>query len=34
MSKILVVDASIAVHLPARFRPQPLEELLWAPIPC
>ena len=31
MSKILVVDASIVVDLLARFRPQPLEALLWAP---
>ncbi|MGB9429490.1 MAG: type II toxin-antitoxin system VapC family toxin [Gammaproteobacteria bacterium] len=31
MSRILVVDASVAVDLLARFRPQPLEELLWAP---
>ena len=31
MSKVLVVDASVVVDLLARFRPQPLEELLWAP---
>jgi predicted nucleic acid-binding protein len=31
MSRILVVDASVVVDLLARFRPQPLEELLWAP---
>ena len=31
MSKTLVVDASIVVDLLARFRPQPLEELPWAP---
>lgn len=31
MSLILVVDASIVVDLLARFRPQPLEDLLWAP---
>ena len=31
MSKVLVVDASVVVDLVARFRPQPLEELLWAP---
>lgn len=31
MSRILVVDASVVVDLVARFRPQPLEELLWAP---
>ena len=30
MSRILVVDASVVVDLLARFRPQPLEELLWA----
>ncbi len=31
MSRILVVDASVVVDLLARFRPRPLEELLWAP---
>lgn len=31
MSRILVVDASIAIDLLARFRPDPIEELLWAP---
>lgn len=31
MSRILVVDASVVVDLLARFRPEPLEELLWAP---
>lgn len=31
MSRVLVVDASVVVDLLARFRPQPLEELLWAP---
>jgi len=31
MSRILVVDASIVVDLLARFRPAPIEELLWAP---
>lgn len=31
MSRVLVVDASVVVDLIARFRPQPLEELLWAP---
>ena len=31
MSKVLVVDASVVVDLLARFRPQPLEDLLWAP---
>ena len=30
MNRILVVDASVVVDLLARFRPQPLEELLWA----
>ncbi|MEO8460219.1 MAG: type II toxin-antitoxin system VapC family toxin, partial [Dokdonella sp.] len=30
MSKILVVDASVVVDLLARFRPQPLEALLFA----
>jgi predicted nucleic acid-binding protein len=31
VSRILVVDASVVVDLLARFRPQPLEDLLWAP---
>ena len=31
MSRILVVDASIAVDLLARFQPEPIEEVLWAP---
>lgn len=31
MSRILVLDASIAVDLIARFRPEPIEKLLWAP---
>ncbi|MDN5865207.1 MAG: type II toxin-antitoxin system VapC family toxin [Gammaproteobacteria bacterium] len=31
MSRVLVVDASVVVDLLARFRPQPIEELLWAP---
>lgn len=31
MSRILVVDASVVVDLLARFRPRPVEELLWAP---
>lgn len=31
MSRVLVVDASVVVDLIARFRPQPLEKLLWAP---
>lgn len=31
MSKVLVVDASVVVDLLARFRPQPLEALLFAP---
>ncbi len=31
MSRILVVDASVVVDLLARYRPQPLEDLLWAP---
>lgn len=30
MSRILVIDASIAIDLIARFRPEPIEELLWA----
>ena len=31
MSRILVVDASIAVDLIARFKPAPIEKLIWAP---
>ena len=31
MSNTLVVDASVVLDLLARFRPQPLETLLWAP---
>jgi predicted nucleic acid-binding protein len=31
VSRILVVDASVVVDLLARYRPQPLEEILWAP---
>ena len=31
MSRILVVDASIAVDLLARYRPEPIEQALWAP---
>lgn len=31
MNQVLVVDASVVVDLVARFRPQPLQELLWAP---
>lgn len=30
MSQVLVVDASIVVDLLARFRPRPIEALLWA----
>lgn len=30
MSQLLVIDASIAIDLLARFRPEPIEELLWA----
>jgi len=30
VSRILVVDASIVIDLIARFRPEPIEELLWA----
>lgn len=30
MSRILVVDASVATDLLARFRPEPIEEMLWA----
>ncbi|MBS0575944.1 MAG: type II toxin-antitoxin system VapC family toxin [Proteobacteria bacterium] len=29
--RVLVVDASIVLDLLARFRPQPIEALLWAP---
>lgn len=29
--RLLVVDASVVLDLLARFRPQPLEDLLWAP---
>jgi len=29
VSRILVLDASIVVDLLGRFRPQPIEELLW-----
>ena len=31
MSRILVVDASVVVDLLARFQPEPIEALLWAP---
>lgn len=31
MKRILVVDASVVVDLLGRFRPQPIEEMLWAP---
>src|SRR5574337_143998 len=31
MSRTLVVDASVVVDLLGRFRPEPLEDLLWAP---
>lgn len=31
MRRVLVVDASVVVDLIARFRPQLLEEWLWAP---
>jgi len=31
MSRVLVVDASVVVDLLGRFRPQPIEDLLWAP---
>lgn len=31
MSRTLVVDASIVVDLLGRFRPAPIEQLLWAP---
>jgi predicted nucleic acid-binding protein len=31
VSRILVVDASIAVDLLARYRPEPIEQALWAP---
>lgn len=30
MNRILVVDASLVVDLLARFKPRPVEELLWA----
>lgn len=30
MTRLLVVDASVVVDLLARFRPQPIEDLLWA----
>jgi predicted nucleic acid-binding protein len=30
MSTLLVVDASVVIDLLARFKPRPLEELLWA----
>lgn len=30
MSRVLVVDASVAVDLLARFRPESIETLLWA----
>ncbi len=30
MSQVLVVDASVVVDLVGRFRPQPIEALLWA----
>lgn len=31
MSRVLVVDASVVVDLLGRFRPRPIEALLWAP---
>lgn len=31
MSRILVVDASVVIDLLGRFRPRPLEALLWQP---
>ena len=31
MSRVLVVDASVVADLLGRFRPQPIEDLLWAP---
>jgi predicted nucleic acid-binding protein len=31
VTKILVVDASVVIDLIARFRPEPIEALLWAP---
>lgn len=31
MTRVLVVDTSVVVDLVARFRPQPIEALLWAP---
>jgi hypothetical protein len=30
VSRLIVVDASVVVDLLARFRPQPIEALLWA----
>jgi predicted nucleic acid-binding protein len=30
VSRVLVVDASVVVDLVGRFRPQPIEALLWA----
>lgn len=30
MSRVLVVDASVVVDLIGRFRPEPIEALLWA----
>ena len=30
MSRLLVIDASIAIDLLARYRPEPIEQLLWA----
>lgn len=30
MIRVLVVDASVVVDLLARFKPRPIEELLWA----
>lgn len=30
MTRALVVDASVVVDLLGRFRPQPIEEILWA----
>lgn len=29
MSRILVIDASVVVDLIGRFRPQPIEDLIW-----
>lgn len=31
MSRVLVVDASVVIDLLARFRPRPLQTLLWQP---